>query len=247
VIDIPGQTRPEEIVVLSAHLDSLSTRLDALAPGADDNASGVAAVLEAARVFRTYRFARTLRLIIFTGEEAVEVGSRAYLADHPPTGVIGAINLDMIAYDKDNDRCMELHTGPLPASLPLARCIQESISAYQLDLKTEIVAAGASDQSDQSSFWAHGVGAVLLWENTNIPAAGDGACAGTDANPFYHTPNDRLDRLNLETGIAAARAGIAAAAALAQPLGACRSQACDMDEATPARLYWQALQKRVIK
>jgi leucyl aminopeptidase len=244
IVDIPGVTRPAEIVVLSAHLDSISTHLTAPAPGADDNASGVAAVLEAARLFRQYRFARTIRLILFTGEEQHELGSRAYLADHPPKGVVGVINLDMIAYDKDQDHCLEIQTSTLPASQPIAQCLIDTIPAYHLDLKTETVTAGSSIESDQSSFWAYGVGAVLLWENVTIPI-GAGACPNTDTTPYYHSANDRLEHLNRATGFATAQAGIAAVAGLAQPLALCRDAECQDAPNLDTAHFWEGLQYSV--
>ncbi len=238
VVEIPGATHPEEIVVLSAHLDSLADKVTTAAPGADDNASGVAALLEAARIFRRYRFARSIRLMFFTGEEQFELGSRAYLAKHPPTGVVGVFNLDMIAYDQDQDHCIELHAAGPAGSRALAACVQDSISAYRLDLQTEIVLAGASIESDHSSFWAYNIPAVLLWENTTTPEQ-NGKCTGTDLNAFYHTANDRLERLNLATGFAAAQAGIAAAAGLAQPLALCQAELCGPQPETGAIEFWQ--------
>jgi len=240
IVDLPGTTHPEEIIVLSAHLDSLSANLAAPAPGADDNAAGVAALLESASIFRQYHFARTIRLAFFTGEEQYEVGSRAYLAEHPPTGVIADINLDMFSYDLDNDHCIELHTAMLPASQPLAQCFLQTLPAYQLDLKAEIITGAASRESDHSSFWAYKIGALLVVENITRPGAGS-VCAATDVNPYYHSSNDRLANLNLATGFAAARAGIATAASLAQPLALCQTELCSNPPENAAAGFWQSL------
>lgn len=224
-IDLPGATRPDEIVVLSAHLDSLSTHLQDPAPGADDNASGVAALLEAARIFSQFRFERTVRLILFTGEEQHEVGSRSYLAVHPPQGVVGVINIDMVGADADNDHCIELHASMLPASLPVAQCVQSAIQAYALDLRTEIITVGSTIESDQSSFWAYGIGAVMMWENAT-PPIGSAVCKSMDLNPYYHTTGDRFERINLATAVAASQAAIAATASLAGPVERCPDPGC---------------------
>ena len=61
---LPGQTRPEEIVVVGAHYDTVYG-----CPGANDNASGIAAVLELARLLANQPFARTIRLVAFVNEE----------------------------------------------------------------------------------------------------------------------------------------------------------------------------------
>lgn len=77
-IALPGRTRPREIVVLGAHYDSAPG-----SPGADDNASGVAALLLLARRFAGQPLARTLRLVAFSNEEQPftctrHMGSRVY-------------------------------------------------------------------------------------------------------------------------------------------------------------------------
>jgi carboxypeptidase Q len=77
--EIRGRERPEEVVVVGAHLDS-----NDLGPGALDNAAGSAAVLEAARAVKALglRPRRTLRFVLFMGEEEGMVGSVAYVRRH---------------------------------------------------------------------------------------------------------------------------------------------------------------------
>lgn len=98
--NIPGRVDPGKVVILSAHLDSKSEERLRYAPGADDNASGCAAVLEAARVLSKHRFENTVRFLIFAEEETGQHGSRAYVEGREGSGeeILGAINLDMIAY-----------------------------------------------------------------------------------------------------------------------------------------------------
>jgi Zn-dependent M28 family amino/carboxypeptidase len=80
VADIRGQTAPDEYVIVGAHLDSWDH-----AQGATDNAAGVGAVMEAARllVASGVKPARTIRFVLFTGEEQGLLGSTAYVAAHP--------------------------------------------------------------------------------------------------------------------------------------------------------------------
>jgi hypothetical protein len=100
-----GRLRPDRAHVIGAHYDSLnSTSPTAPAPGADDNASGTAAVLEAARVMATSgrRPAETIVFAFFSAEEAMVVGSRAFvktLASRPWT-VVDMIGIDVIGYVK---------------------------------------------------------------------------------------------------------------------------------------------------
>jgi len=75
---LPGTARSNELVLVTAHLDDMPG--GARAPGADDNASGSVAVLTAAEVFTQFRFERTVRFILFTGEEQGLLGSAQYAA-----------------------------------------------------------------------------------------------------------------------------------------------------------------------
>ncbi len=79
VAELPGATKPDEVVVLGAHLDSWD-----LGTGTTDNGTGSMVVLEAARALQKsgLRPARTIRFILFSGEEEGLVGSRAYVAAH---------------------------------------------------------------------------------------------------------------------------------------------------------------------
>ncbi len=78
VADLPG-SNPDEVVLLGAHFDSWDP-----AQGADDNGSGVAAVLEAARILKSLSVKprATLRFVFFSGEEQACLGSRAYAETH---------------------------------------------------------------------------------------------------------------------------------------------------------------------
>ncbi len=88
----PGTTRPQESVVVGGHYDSVPG-----SPGANDNASGVAAVLEAARVLAGVPTARTVRFVLFAAEELGLYGSAAYAAERRQ-GVVAMINLDMVGW-----------------------------------------------------------------------------------------------------------------------------------------------------
>lgn len=103
-----GTTHPESALVLGAHYDTVL-----FSPGADDNASGVAAVLEMARVFGSVSVASTLEFVFFAGEEMGLLGSRAYAsaaaAEH--RDLLGAISLDMIGFTSS-----ALFPGPIVLS-----------------------------------------------------------------------------------------------------------------------------------
>ena len=79
VAEIRGAEKPDEVVILGAHIDSWD-----LASGSTDNGTGVVAVLEAARALAKLKSApkRTIRFVLFSGEEQGEVGSSLYVSEH---------------------------------------------------------------------------------------------------------------------------------------------------------------------
>jgi len=88
-----GTVEPNNIYIVGAHYDSVSN------PGADDNASGVAAVLEAARVLSQHQFKSTIVFIAFDREEQGLIGSGAYASDHRSDNILGMLALDEVAWN----------------------------------------------------------------------------------------------------------------------------------------------------
>lgn len=213
VAEKPGLVDPDEIYLITAHLDCdiMDGPYDP-APGADDNGSGSVAVLTAARLLAPHHFAHTLRFVLFTGEEQGLLGSAAYVADCQARGenIQGVVNLDMIAYNSDAERIIDLHgyTG-VPASLELTRLFSEVVSVYGLDLVTDRI----SDfwliyASDQWRFLEHGYPAFLAIEDWD------------DSTPAYHRVTDTLSTLDLGYYADVTRAAIATIAHLGQPASA---------------------------
>ncbi len=108
---LPGVEKPDEHVIVAAHYDSVIG-----CGGADDNASGVAGALEAARVLSTQRYARTLVVACWDEEEQGLIGSTAYArrAKARETKIVANYTLEMIGYASD-----EPHSQRLPAGLDL--------------------------------------------------------------------------------------------------------------------------------
>jgi hypothetical protein len=95
---LPGTENPELIYILSSHLDSVTA-----GPGADDDASGIAALLEAARVLKSHRQPATILFAAFTAEESGLLGSREFgrVGTKEKWRVVGGLNNDMIGYAND--------------------------------------------------------------------------------------------------------------------------------------------------
>lgn len=213
VAEKTGAVRPDEVVLVTAHLDDLPTI--GRAPGADDNASGSAAVLLAAKALSTRSFERTVRFVLFTGEEQGLFGSWLYAEALASAGedVVAVLNLDMVGWDSDGDGAALLHTRTpsdpgYAADRAIADLLVQVVSWYGLSGQlAPTVAADGLPYSDHSSFWDEGYPAVLAIEDDLL-----------DLNAWYHTSGDTLARLNLPYFTAFVKAAVGTAAHLAVPL-----------------------------
>jgi hypothetical protein len=224
IITIPGSNSSAPEVIFSAHLDSTNSQADPnnLAPGAEDNGSGIATGLEAARLLRNYNFEHTIHIIFFSGEEQGLRGSEAYVVEHATDNILAVLNMDMFGYDADNDRCLELHVGNLPASGDIAQCFMQSAAAYNLGLSYDYLTNDATTSSDHSSFWnatppAPAIEVLENHFNQNKPSG----CNNSDANPYYHRSSDTMGKLNLPVAYDIAQAGLLTLTNLAHPISAC--------------------------
>ena len=95
-----GTTRPDEYVVLGGHYDSISQNPTVTAPGAEDNGSGTASVMEIARIAAGRNFERTVQFVLFDSEEQGLYGSYHFVSDATSAGrnIVAAITMDMVAY-----------------------------------------------------------------------------------------------------------------------------------------------------
>ncbi len=177
------QGEVDEYVIMSGHFDSKSETC----PGADDNASGTTAVLEAARILKNYNFHYTIKFIAFGGEEQGLLGSKDYSAKHAGDSIRAVVNCDMIMWDGDADLVMQIHAIANDAqqySNDLASYIIKIDSIYYVPAVCMKVLPGITG-SDHSPFWNQKKSAVLFIEEYGI-----------DFNPYYHTANDSWTNLS---------------------------------------------------
>jgi len=204
-VELPGATRPEEIVVVGAHYDTVPQT-----PGADDNASAVAALLELAGLCHDLRPARTVRFVAFTLEEppaffTPHQGSRVYARSlrRRRERVAAMVALEMLGYYSDEPRSQRFPLFPLRWFYPtsgnfvavignlrsraLARQVAQAMRAGT-DLPVEWLAGPAVVPglalSDHASFWLHGYPAVMVTDTAFY------------RNPHYHRPSDRPETLD---------------------------------------------------
>ena len=220
VAELPGATLPEEVVLLGAHFDAFHG-------GADDNSSGVAVMLEAARVFATRRTKRTVRFIGFDLEEFGLLGSHRYVERGYADDVICAIILDTIAFASNRKNSQDAVTG-LPmgeddevgdfiavvgnqrALNPLQRLTALNHAFEFVELKTVVAGGdgvypitGQLMRSDHGAFWLRGKSAMMFTDSANF------------RNPNYHQETDTPETLDPEFLEDVARLVIATVALLA--------------------------------
>ncbi len=205
VAEIRGVVHPERIWLVGGHFDAISETPYTRTPGADDNASGSAAALVIADILRGHRLADTVRFVHFSGEEQGHWGSQAYVRSLSSAGaaVMGFIDLDMIGWDGDGDRTLELHSGTRANSVDFAARFTAANQRYGQGLRLEVKGSSASRFSDHASFWDYGYPSFMAIENFFDDAI------LRDRNPWYHKTGDLLARVDLDYVTRTARTALA--------------------------------------
>ncbi|MFH1120452.1 MAG: M28 family peptidase [Bacteroidota bacterium] len=193
-----GIRYPEKEFIICGHYDNMPS--GSTAPGADDNASGTVAVLEAARILAPFGFDYTLRFAAWDEEEIGLVGSSVYAqsASAQEHQIMGVLNLDMIAWDSDNDFVYTIATNEL--SQAFTNDFITTTQLYQPQFNHNYY---YTEASDHASFWDYGYPAMLAIEDWY------------DFNEYYHTTGDDIDILNMDYFVAFVRNAIANMAAQA--------------------------------
>ena len=193
-----GSTRG--LVIVTAHLDSINIAGGpaAAAPGADDNGSGSAGVLELGRLLSTRSWQHDVRLILFGGEEEGLFGSKQYVAALPPaerSRVRAVLNMDMIATRNTAMPTVLLEGAPVSSSQMTALA---TAAATYTGLKVETSLNPFA--SDHVPFINAGVPAVLTIEGAD------------SANGHIHSANDTLNFIDWSLAAEILRMNIAALA-----------------------------------
>ncbi len=200
-----GQRNPYAIIC--GHFDSYAPTN---APGADDNASGTAAVIEACRVTQGYQFTHDLRFIAFSGEEFGLYGSEYYAEQARAQGdsILGVLNFDMIGYvDAVPENLDVLGKIANPACEPFVDWFTAIADTYAtLPIYKRMV--NDNQNSDHGPFWNNGYLAFCGIEDF------------WPGNPYYHTPGDSIGAgyNSNEFCTQVTRAGVAGLATLGQPV-----------------------------
>ena len=187
IADRPGEeSGARGVVIATAHLDSINLAggPSAPAPGADDNGSGSAGVLEIARVFRDHRAKHDLRLILFGGEEQGLFGSKRYVASLTQSEkkrIRAVVNMDMIGSLNSDSPSVLIEGAPL--SQRIIDGLSEAAATYtQLPVETSLNPFA----SDHVPFINAQIPAVLTIEGAD------------NTNTRVHSANDTLNKINFE-------------------------------------------------
>lgn len=180
----PGTSGTDRVIVVSAHYDHLGVRNGQLHPGADDNASGVALLVELARLCSQAAFRHTLLFVAFDAEEQGLGGARAFLASPPVARnrIALNVNLDMVARG-DKGELYAAGTGLYPQLRPLLAEVAAR-APVKLLFGHDEPGTGRDDwthQSDQGPFHAAGIPFVYF---------------GVEDHPDYHQPTDTADKID---------------------------------------------------
>ncbi len=181
---ITGTEYPNKKFIICAHYDDMPSGITA--PGADDNGSGTAAVIEAARVLSDYTFPYTLIFAVWDEEEQGLIGSDYYASQAAQAGdsILGVVNMDMIAWDSNNDNICNIHTADVGITHEIYDKMVELNSQYNIGMDI-VEVYPQQPYSDHASFIENGYSAVLLIEDDY------------DFNAYYHTTNDLLTHFNV--------------------------------------------------
>ena len=218
ILTIPGGDLANEVVVLGAHLDSISSSgggsTTQLAPGADDDASGVATLTEVIRVALAgnWKPRRTVKFMAYAAEEVGLRGSNAIAQSFKSAGnnVAGVLQLDMTNYKSGNVEDMQLVTD----------YSNESMKTFLVDLFDTYLAPRGITRgtytcgygcSDHASWTSAGFPSAMMFE----------AGTANGYNPYIHSANDTLANMgnSAQNSVKFAQLGLAFLGELGKTLG----------------------------
>lgn len=205
-----GLVYPDSIYIIIGHIDATSENPNFSAPGAEDNGSGSACVLEAARVLSQYDFNCTIEFILVSGEEQGLIGSEAYAEYCYLNGlnVAGVLNFDMIAYEGGYGWDTNIFSDQtFPAEVALADLLAFLTDEYSIAYSIRVNTIGPQYGSDHYYFSYYGFPAPFsidaqLWD-------------APDWYPWYHTTDDVITNLDLDYATEVVKGGVATLAIVA--------------------------------
>jgi Zn-dependent M28 family amino/carboxypeptidase len=198
-----GTTSPDKVLILGAHYDTVPG-----SPGADDNSSAIAVLLEVARNIQKVSLGSTLKLVAFALEECGYAGSIHYAERAREGGekILGMISLEMVGFTgprQDYPRYLDPKYYPNVGdfiviignerSKELLETVRRSFKTCIPQLPSEFLLVPGNGEgleetrlSDHSPFWDQGFSALMVTDTAFL------------RNPNYHLPSDTIETLDFE-------------------------------------------------
>lgn len=197
-----GSEFPDEYIVICCHYDHPD------GPGADDNASGTAGMLECARILSRYSFKRSIMYVAFNAEEYWMEGSKPFVRQcaEKNMNILGVFNLDMIAFHPESIADLAIHAGYSEISKRLYDYYTSVATTYLPEIPMGRFSKGDAYGGDHSSFHIY-----------DYPALYIGDIEYLSLHPCYHQPCDTIGNgaNNFSLARAFTQATLAATAGLA--------------------------------
>jgi len=187
------------IFIICAHYDSVDA-----GPGADDDGSGVAAVLAAAKIMSNYEFHHTVRFVCFSGEEQGLIGSRHYVEDayNNNESIVAVLNADMIGFAPSGSDGIKGKIYENDASEWIVTYTENINQIYAEYIGIQLFPQGKTHGSDHYYFWEYGYDAVFYAEY--------------NFNDYYHSDEDIIENMNITYATRFSRLILATLAEMAQ-------------------------------
>lgn len=187
----------DEIYIICAHYDTVSE-----SPGADDDGSGVAAVLSAAKIMSSHSFEHDIRFVAFSGEEQGLVGSYYYVDEAVKNNdsIVATLNADMISYTEYEDDGKYVVIYEDEESKWLSDYTVNISDEYYSYIGLEVLPGYYSSRSDHYRFWEVGYNAIFYGEY--------------GGNSYYHSPEDIIENMNMTYAVKISRLMLATLADL---------------------------------
>jgi len=218
IATLRGTENPDLVYVVSSHYDS-----NAAGPGADDDSSATAALLEAARVLARRPMPATVIFASFTGEESGLLGSREFVRRAREAGmnIVGALNNDMIGWANDHrlDNTIRYSNAGI-------RDVQHAASFLTKLVTYDARYFKATDAAAYYEAYGDIVGGI-----GSYPVLG---------NPHYHQPTDLLETVNHELVAETSKVTVASIMLLASSPSRVKDLKLERDEGGSATLAWTA-------
>ena len=187
------------IFIICGHYDTVYS-----GPGADDDGSGVAAVLAAAEIMSKYEFDHTIRFVAFSGEEQGLIGSYHYVEDayNNNEPIVAVLNADMIGFAPSASDGLKGKIYENDASEWIVTFTKDISQVYAEYIGIELTAQGETWGSDHYYFWDYGYDAVFYAE--------------FNFNDYYHSADDTIAHMNMTYATRFSRLILATLAEMAQ-------------------------------